>query len=140
MQLELCPTWREWDLNPRPPGYEPGALPVCATPLLAYKLRVSKQGVNTLRSGIAGPRDRAAATVRVRPRLTHGQPRRLHQERVRARRFHVRRGVVRGPGGLASGLARGPRQFVDRGLLADAAAFSDAQWFLAGPPRTTARR
>src|SRR6185312_13034479 len=98
----------------------------------AYKLRVSEQGVNGLCSGIAGPRDRAAATVGVGPRLTHGQPRRLHQERVRARRFHVRGGVVGGPRGLAPSLARGPRQLVDRGLLADTAALGDAQRFLAG--------
>src|SRR6185295_3628727 len=25
-------TWRGWDLNPRPPGYEPGELPDCSTP------------------------------------------------------------------------------------------------------------
>src|SRR6185437_12864494 len=103
----------------------------------AYKLRVSEQGVNGLCSGIAGPRDRAAATVGVGPRLTHGQPRRLHQERVRARRFHVRCGVVGGPCGLASRLARGPRQLVDRGLLADTAAFSDAQRLLAGALHVT---
>lgn len=25
--------WRRWDLNPRPPGYEPSELPDCSTPL-----------------------------------------------------------------------------------------------------------
>jgi hypothetical protein len=27
--------WRRWDLNPRPPGYEPGEVPNSSTPLVA---------------------------------------------------------------------------------------------------------
>src|SRR5947207_11591794 len=56
---------RRWDLNPRPPGYEPGELPDCSTP--RRFLQLSWPGSDTRPNrGRVGPLRRAGNGTRTR--------------------------------------------------------------------------